>query len=892
MANSSNLTVSVGADTSKLRAELAAAQADVRKFAQELRVAAQAARETGDTTQVNAAAERYEAAAGRVRNFARQIRAAAQEHHQFAGANAAVTQSFAAFEGRLGQVSTAVAGLGGQLINFRTIATLSLGAIGAAFFKLTSDAAKASDDLQDTAEAIGISVDKVLAFQLAASREGADPEAAIQTLTRFSRALGTAWTEADKAAGVLGGNLLVLNGRAQAMGTGVDVARGTVAKLGDEAKKTAASFEAVGGAFGQTVNIVRGGVQPILDTSSVFATLGIRIQDFPRTQQGFLDAIEQTSAAIDRLGQGAQKASILSQLFGRNWARQVELFTNLKERLKEAEAILSVMKLSPDPAEQQRTKDYLSSLATLTTVFTRVKTVLGTIVGTALVPLFKGLTTVLSANQQQLINWAQSTASFFIPIMEDVVRLLHDGFGGQFQTQTVTQLVQVLQALASVGRVVSSVFRGLISVLDLAAAAFNRIFGTEFTGTGLLVIAILLRLTGVLRLLGTVAAGTLAAFRLFIPISGIFTRLASLGAWGILLRLLGPAGLIATGLLFLIDKFKLLGGAATDAGNKATDTAQKAVQAATVIRGATDRAGQTGERLTSPEGTAAVRPGERPIGRTVREIPIGGFDPSQRGPLQAARVTIDASTVEIKTDAELGRTTAPTDVSQQTPIGDFIKALTGQALTPEQMFGPAQAPPEQFGPPVPSPTEQLTENVKADIDTIKQLWTDLSAFVMKTTESITGTIQGWLDAISNTWSRFLSSLQSIVTSQPSQGFAAGGFIRGPGSGTSDSIFARLSNGEFVMRAAAVRRLGVDFLEGLNNFASGGLVGMPPIRFAAGGLVSAASPGRPVHLHLGGESFALSGSESVVDALVGAAYRQQVRSAGVKPTWFGGRPSGR
>lgn len=60
------------------------------------------------------------------------------------------------------------------------------------------------------------------------------------------------------------------------------------------------------------------------------------------------------------------------------------------------------------------------------------------------------------------------------------------------------------------------------------------------------------------------------------------------------------------------------------------------------------------------------------------------------------------------------------------------------------------------------------------------------------------------------------------------GFATGGYIRGPGTGTSDSILARLSNGEFVVKADAVRRYGADFLHRINNmqipkFATGGLV---------------------------------------------------------------------
>ncbi|MCM1497279.1 MAG: tape measure protein [Clostridium sp.] len=57
------------------------------------------------------------------------------------------------------------------------------------------------------------------------------------------------------------------------------------------------------------------------------------------------------------------------------------------------------------------------------------------------------------------------------------------------------------------------------------------------------------------------------------------------------------------------------------------------------------------------------------------------------------------------------------------------------------------------------------------------------------------------------------------------GFADGGYISGPGSGTSDSIPARLSNGEFVVNAKSTERYrGV--LEAINNnrFAKGGYVG--------------------------------------------------------------------
>ena len=46
-------------------------------------------------------------------------------------------------------------------------------------------------------------------------------------------------------------------------------------------------------------------------------------------------------------------------------------------------------------------------------------------------------------------------------------------------------------------------------------------------------------------------------------------------------------------------------------------------------------------------------------------------------------------------------------------------------------------------------------------------------------------------------------------------YATGGYVSGPGTGSSDSIPARLSNGEYVLNADTVSKLGVGFLDSLN-----------------------------------------------------------------------------
>ena len=63
--------------------------------------------------------------------------------------------------------------------------------------------------------------------------------------------------------------------------------------------------------------------------------------------------------------------------------------------------------------------------------------------------------------------------------------------------------------------------------------------------------------------------------------------------------------------------------------------------------------------------------------------------------------------------------------------------------------------------------------------------------------------------------------------------ATGGYIRGPGTSTSDSIPARLSNGEFVVKADSVSHYGVGFMHAINrrqlrSFSQGGPVSVPPV----------------------------------------------------------------
>lgn len=132
------------------------------------------------------------------------------------------------------------------------------------------------------------------------------------------------------------------------------------------------------------------------------------------------------------------------------------------------------------------------------------------------------------------------------------------------------------------------------------------------------------------------------------------------------------------------------------------------------------------------------------------------------------------------------------------------------------------------------------------------------------------------------------------------GMARGGLLGGRGTGTSDSNLAWVSRGEHIMPARAVSQPGVlaflealrrsggnlrGVLDGMGQFALGGLVPRPAMAFAGGGMVGGANLGT---LTLGlpsGGSVSVRASTSVVETLRKEAALAQVRSGGRKPSRY-------
>ncbi len=149
----------------------------------------------------------------------------------------------------------------------------------------------------------------------------------------------------------------------------------------------------------------------------------------------------------------------------------------------------------------------------------------------------------------------------------------------------------------------------------------------------------------------------------------------------------------------------------------------------------------------------------------------------------------------------------------------------------------------------------ITQTTGSEFDP-QELVTDLKDGIAKPMDEFSDKLTGSFSTVSTSLDGFGDTLQNISSRMSSGGssemsdaqtaigllknitsiagaiggFSTGGYVRGPGTATSDSIPARLSDGEFVVNARATQAFGVHNLERINQF-----------RFANGGFVNKFRP---------------------------------------------------
>lgn len=193
------------------------------------------------------------------------------------------------------------------------------------------------------------------------------------------------------------------------------------------------------------------------------------------------------------------------------------------------------------------------------------------------------------------------------------------------------------------------------------------------------------------------------------------------------------------------------------------------------------------------------------------------------------------------------------------------------------------------------------------------LWEGVKTSTQQAFDAISATVQGWINNVVGYLQPVLDAIEAVKEffasdggnlAGGSRGFAGGGHVRGEGTSTSDSILAWLSDNEFVMRARAVGKYGLRFMNMINDgkldlgeilgHYTGGLIGSmqgnpaPRLAYASGGPVNARA-NRVLNLSIGGEHFnGLLMPDDVANKMTKFAIGRQTNSAGRKPSWVGGR----
>lgn len=182
--------------------------------------------------------------------------------------------------------------------------------------------------------------------------------------------------------------------------------------------------------------------------------------------------------------------------------------------------------------------------------------------------------------------------------------------------------------------------------------------------------------------------------------------------------------------------------------------------------------------------------------------------------------------------------------------------------------------------------QSIVSGFQSALSSVKGFFADLASAV----QGYFNSIMSWLGSIISKAGEAKSAVANSGGGSTTAR-AQGGPIYGPGTSTSDSILARLSTGEFVVKAKAVAAYGLNFLRNVNDmryvpaYATGGAVGLANRVARMPASPSLQSQSRPFNLVLDGKTFSgLSAPSDTAENLIRFSRAREVRSGGRKPNW--------
>jgi len=647
----------------------------------------------------------------------------------------------------------------------------------------------------------------------------------------------------------------------------------------------------------RTVSDARNGNEA---AAASFRELGIDVTSSSGQLKTNEEIIGEIADVLSKMPDGAEKSALAIQLLGESGARLVPLLNGGSEGLRElgdeAERLGIVF-----TAEQAKIGEAMNdALNALGRASRGVTSQLGLLFAPTITEAANALTDLIVDNRAALEDLAKRGLAIAVPLAKDFIAAI-TGRDQDVQSQWILDLRdRVISFAEAVTNAISGIiipaYNALIAAADKVAGVVNNIFGTEFTGQEIIVAGLIAKLVGAFGLLaaaiGTVSAAVkvvVASFGLIAPAVGAFASIFGVIVTGAKAALAVLAGLVSWPALLV---------AAVAAAAVAIVVYWDEIKAAAVVAfsALADAARSALEYIISRA-------------RATGELFVRAWDAIRSGAESVFAAVVDLASSALSGVLEL-----------------FDGAFSG--IWDGIVDGANAA------------WEALIEGVRAVV-----------GFIVDAFNGAVNIVEGaWnrIKSIASAARKAAASVASAVKSAGSSvasavGFASGGHVRGPGTGTSDSIIARLSNGEFVIRAEAVKHYGTDLLHAINSmraklpgyatggpvsnfstiqnyrtnvsrvfgrvwndlpgYASGGVVSVAPAMprvealvnalagmspqvpaFAVGGEVQAA--GRPLSFTLpGGEVVdGLTATPDAAEQLIRYATNRRVRSAGRKPGW--------
>lgn len=875
-----------------------------------------------------------------------------------------VGKKFGEFTKSIGDVGAAFKSTVGK-ITLYTGALAGAATAGGLFVKNQLDSL---GELNDLAASLGVTTDQLQALQFAGAQAGVEGNDFLKTISSLSETMQELQSGTDKSAvgmGKIGTEFKDVGDAIIKIHRGIPLVSDDMKKNGDEASKMSDKAKAL---------------QDVLNRVGIPA--GRKLVP--------VDVLKTVADAFSKMEDGAKKTQLAIDIFGPKLGPRLipflnqggQAIDNYEKKLNQLQGMLSKELIAAgDQAGDQ--------LDLLTLLMGRYAQKFAGYMAPAIIQASDKIFSTIQQNSGKIDGWLRSTSETIGQVVLDVTTLLTGGPDANVQNKW---LIDFRDGFLSVKKAVVDLFEKTLipafnKVRELAgpvAEQINKLFGTNLTGDQLLIGAAIFQLVGGFKLLFSILNVGITAFTLFTSTVGLLgtslklvvQSLSFLGTaltggirlFGLLGAFLGPAGLIALGVVALGVAIWYFWDDIV-AGAKATfEFLKKAFSAAWEGIKTVTASAWEGIKTVFSDTWAGIKE----VARTELAALATVMSDTWEGMKTVAATawsgltTVFSDTWEgmktIAGDARNGLITVASEtwtgitntvtmardglfLAASTTWGAIKEAASGVAATLGPIWDGAVAYAKQAFSAVATTVVEAWSGAKQNIVDAAQAIQDAISTAVNIAGDVAGAtdianklVQPFIDArnriaevvrtygdvaregfnsvsgaINNLAADINRQINAILTnlrraiaearrlrasaaassSSRTVSKAAGGHIIGAGTSTSDSIPAWLSNGEFVIRAAAVRKYGVGFFKMLNGmtanfkknglpaFATGGFVNasvgaIAPVALSAGAVRSGFT------LVIGGETFSgLSGPSDTIMLLEQAVKTSKIRSTGRK-----------